>query len=213
MAHVAACAELTPARVEVGYPPGRMSPPKVSKNVSKKAPAPSPVEASKKAPRRASVERRARATATGATSARAPAPPPPVIGKAAAPGRKTRPASSQETVEGYIGSLSGWQSSVVRTICNIVRATAPNAREFVHESQPIYEENGPFCYVQALSGTVTFGFWRGSELNDPRRLLRGDGDKVRHVRLTGERDVDPRAFAAFVKQAVELNRRLGDPIR
>ena len=67
--------------------------------------------------------------------------------------------------------------------------------------------------MKAVNAGVNFGFWRGAELNDPRRLLEGEGDKMRHVKLTGERDVDPKAFAAFVKQAVELNRRLGDPSR
>jgi hypothetical protein len=156
----------------------------------------SPRAVSRKAPGRSSAAG-SRTPKAGGSSSTTPRPP----------------RSSQQTVEGYIGALSGWESSAVRTICNIVRATAPNARETMKASLPTYEENGPFCYVEALSGSVTFAFWRGAELSDPRRLLQGSGSKMRHVKLTKERDVDPRAFAAFVKQAVELNRRLGDPSR
>jgi hypothetical protein len=121
--------------------------------------------------------------------------------------------AAHQTVEEYIRALSGWQASAVRSICNIVRATAPKAKESIKWAQPVYEQEGPVCYLKAFNACVNFGFWRGAELSDPKRLLRGEGDKMRHVKLSSERDVDPKAFAAFVKQAVELNRRLGDPTR
>jgi hypothetical protein len=36
---------------------------------------------------------------------------------------------------------------------------------------------------------------------------------MRHVKLTGTKDVDEDAFAAFVKQAVKLNQEKGDPTK
>jgi len=60
---------------------------------------------------------------------------------------------------------------------------------------------------------VNFGFWRGVELDDPAGLLVGSGEKMRHVRLESVDDVDEAAFAAFVRQAAQLNLVKGDPTR
>jgi hypothetical protein len=60
---------------------------------------------------------------------------------------------------------------------------------------------------------VTFGFWRGAELDDPRGLFEGSGEQMRHVKLTSVDGIDRDALTAFVRQAVELNSSQGDPTR
>jgi len=60
---------------------------------------------------------------------------------------------------------------------------------------------------------VNFGFWRGVDLDDPHGLLSGDGEKMRHVKLSSPDAIDADQFTAFIRQALELNRRKGDPIK
>lgn len=117
------------------------------------------------------------------------------------------------TVDDYIDDLSGWQKDVVSQLRVIVREAAPNAEEAIKWSQPVYSTNGPFCYFKAFGGHVNFGFWRGVDLEDPKGLLQGDGERMRHVKLTSTDEVNPRAFRAFVKDAVRLNQLEDDPTR
>lgn len=77
--------------------------------------------------------------------------------------------------------------------------------------QPVYEEDGPICYFKSFSDHVTFGFWRGTEMPDPAGLLRGEGDKMRHVRLTMFDDIPRDPLEEFVRNAVRLNRERGNP--
>lgn len=83
--------------------------------------------------------------------------------------------------------------------------------ESIKWSQPVYEDNGPFAYFKASRDYVTFGFWRGVDLDDPRGLLKGTGNKMRHVKLRTLEDVKKTQLEAMVKHAVRLNRTKGDP--
>lgn len=117
------------------------------------------------------------------------------------------------TVDDYINGLGTEQREIVARIRKLVLRAAPGARESIKWAQPVYESDGPFSYIKAFKNAVNFGFWRGVEIRDPKRLLRGSGDKMRHVRLGRVEDVDERALEDFVHQAVRLNRDKGDPTK
>ncbi len=117
------------------------------------------------------------------------------------------------TVDGYIDSLPPNQSEIVAALRRIVRKAEPKAKETFKWAQPVYESGGPFCYIKAFKTAVNFGFWRGVDLKDPKGRLEGSGEKMRHVKITRLEDIDEGLFAAFVKQAVQLNTTKGDPSR
>jgi hypothetical protein len=120
---------------------------------------------------------------------------------------------AEKMVDQYIAGLEGWKAEIVSSVRRVVREAAPDAKESLKWSQPVYEINGPFCYVRAFKDYVNLGFWRGADLQDPKGLLQGSGDKMRHVQLRSMDDVDEGQFADFVRQAVELNRTKGDPTK
>jgi hypothetical protein len=120
---------------------------------------------------------------------------------------------AEKTVGAYIAGLDGWKAEVASKVRQIVLEAAPDAVESIKWAQPVYETNGPFCYMKAFKNSVNFGFWRGVELEDPKGLLQGAGDKMRHVKLTGIDDVDEAELAGFVRQAVQLNSAKGDPTK
>lgn len=118
-----------------------------------------------------------------------------------------------KTVDEYIQGLEGWQAEVVSAVRQLVREAAPEAKESIKWAQPVYEVNGPICYIKAFKNNVNFGFWRGTQLSDAEGILQGSGDKMRHVKLVGVQDIQESALQDLVRSAVELNRSLGDPTR
>ncbi len=120
---------------------------------------------------------------------------------------------ASKTVDAYIASLPPEQAKIVSTIRGIIRKAAPKASESFKWAQPVYEVNGPFCYIKAFKAYVNFGFWRGIDLPDPLGLLEGEGGKMRHVKLTSMKDIRKKALQDFVKEAVRLNRTKGDPTK
>jgi len=118
---------------------------------------------------------------------------------------------AEKTVDGYIESLSGWQAQAVSQVRDIVNTAVPEAEEAVKWAQPVWNFLGPFAYIKAFKQHVNYGFWRGAELSDPQDLLQGGGEKMRHVKIASLADINEEAFAAFAKEALELNRTKGDP--
>jgi hypothetical protein len=126
------------------------------------------------------------------------------------------PVPPQQTVEDYVSKVAPWQRTVIEKLRTVVRAAAPRASEAIKWSQPVYEHKGPFAYIKAHAASVNFGFWRGAELDDPKRLLQGLGDKMRHVKIVEAQVLDEPTtvtLAAFVEQAFKLNDKKGDPTK
>ena len=118
------------------------------------------------------------------------------------------------SVDEYVAQkLNAEQAAIVAALRAIVRKAAPKSTEVVKWAQPIFEANGPFAYIKPSKNHVTFGFWRGAELADPKGLLTGDGDRMRHVKLASVKDINKSALTAFVKEAFKLNTEKGDPTR
>ena len=116
------------------------------------------------------------------------------------------------TIEEYIASLGGdWRADAVASLRAVVDAAAPDAESSIKWAQPVWAANGPFAYVKAFGRSVNFGFWRGAELDDPGGLLEGDGDRMKHLTLREGDTIPTDALAGLVRQAVELNRELGNP--
>jgi len=119
-----------------------------------------------------------------------------------------------KTIDEYIASLGGdWRAETVAELRRVVDAAAPEARGTIKWAQPVWESNGPFAYVKAFGRSVNIGFWRGVQLDDPAGILEGDGDRMKHITLREGDAVAADELAAFVRQAVALNRELGSPAR
>jgi hypothetical protein len=114
-------------------------------------------------------------------------------------------------VDAYVERLEAWQREVIQRVRRLVREMAPEAAESIKWGQPVFERGGPFAYVRPAGSHVTFGFWRGAELDDPSGVLEGAGDRMRHVKLHEAAEIDEETLGAFVRHAVALNHRHGNP--
>jgi hypothetical protein len=119
--------------------------------------------------------------------------------------------AERKTIEEYIAGVGGWQGGVLAELDTLVRMTAPKATGAVKWAQPVYEQNGPVVWMKPASKHVSIGFWRGAEMDDPKGLLEGEGDRMRHVKITEGSKVPTTAIREFVNQAVALNEAKGDP--
>ena len=117
------------------------------------------------------------------------------------------------SVDDWAKKLTGWQADALRIIRALVTRHAPDATLAMKWGQPVWEQNGPFAWLRPAAKHVSFGFWRGAELSDPDGHLEGEGDRMRHLKMTSAADLDQLPIEHFVKQAVALNGANGDPTK
>lgn len=157
-----------------------------------------------------------KAPAKKAPKAKKAAPKRPAPKKKAAP--KPRMTAKVSPLRGT--SVDDWakqkltteQQQILAVLLELIAEEAADAEHVIKWAQPVWELSGPFAYFKPSKQHVTFGFWRGAELDDPEGLLEG-GDRMKHVKLRGVHEAKRPAIRGFVRHAASLNRAKGDPTR
>ncbi len=103
----------------------------------------------------------------------------------------------------YLSDQSTRNRAIIRVLRAFVKRLAPGLTETVKWGNGCWiGPGGPTAYVFSASDHVQFGFFRGSALKDPKGLLVGKGQYVRHVKIYRPADFDERACAALLRQAL-----------
>ena len=118
-----------------------------------------------------------------------------------------------KTVDEYIAEHDDWRRETLESVREAIRSAAPAAQESVKWAQPVYESNGPFAYFRSFANAVNVGFWRGAQLDDPDGRLDGGGDRMRHMTIREGQPVERELIETWVRQALELNERHGNPTK
>jgi hypothetical protein len=122
--------------------------------------------------------------------------------------KKTKPAASPDA---YVAALAGWQREIVETLRSAVRAAA-TLDEVVKWGHLVYLANGPVLLIRAEEGRVLLGFWRGQSLRKIEPELKPGGKYEMATRTLHQAStVDPAVVRRLTKEAVALNKKLGDP--
>ncbi|MBI2183398.1 MAG: DUF1801 domain-containing protein [Thaumarchaeota archaeon] len=89
----------------------------------------------------------------------------------------------------------------------IVLKTDPSIREAIKWGNITFVAYGNLAWILNYDTTdyINFGFFKGTELSDPKKLLEGTGKGLRHVKIRSEKQIDAEQLAAWVKEAIQLN--------
>ena len=105
--------------------------------------------------------------------------------------------------EEYLAGQTPRNRDVIRALRTFVKRVAPQLQESVKWGNGCWlQGNAPVAYVYSAPDYVQFGFFRGATLKDPKRLLIGKGQYVRHIKVRVPAEIDERAFGALLRQAV-----------
>lgn len=113
--------------------------------------------------------------------------------------------------DAYVAALGGWQRGCVETLRTAVRDAAA-LDEAIKWRHLVYFSNGPVLLIRAEAERVLFGFWRGQRLQGVEpRLKPGGKYEMATLELREGTTPDAATVKRLTREAVELNRRLGDP--
>ncbi len=124
--------------------------------------------------------------------------------------KKAPPAA---TPAAYVAALDGWRRRTVVGLRAAVRKAAA-LDETVKWGNLVYFSNGPVLLIRAEEERVLFGFWRGKRLRDIEpRLKPGGKYEMATLELRQGMSVGPATVRRLTREAVALNRDVGDPTR
>jgi hypothetical protein len=103
----------------------------------------------------------------------------------------------------YLADQTPRHQGLIRALRKFVKTVAPTLQESVKWGNGCWlQGKTPVAYVYSAPDYVQFGFIRGSALKDPKGLLHGEGQFVRHIKVHTRADIDAKAFAALLRQAM-----------
>jgi hypothetical protein len=115
------------------------------------------------------------------------------------------PMKAYATFDLYLADQPAKNQRIIRALRTFMKRTFPKLDESVKWGNGCWLKGKlPVAYVYSDKEWVQFGFMRGSALEDPRALLEGEGQYVRHVKVRSVQDIDAKAFSALVRQAQKL---------
>lgn len=117
------------------------------------------------------------------------------------------PASPDE----YVQSIGGWQRDRVVMLRDIALRVG-DSDETVKWGHLVYLANGPAFLIRAEGDRVLFGFWRGKRLLDIEPRMTGTGKyEMKTLELGEDTTIDPAIAERLIREAIRLNRTIGNP--
>lgn len=102
----------------------------------------------------------------------------------------------------YLEAQSPRNQAIIRALRAFVRRAEPELSESVKWGNGCWiGSKGPVAYVYSDTEYVQFGFFHGASLKDPKGLLEGKGQYVRHIKVRNRSAIDRPAFAGLLRQA------------
>ncbi|HEU0294008.1 MAG TPA: DUF1801 domain-containing protein [Anaerolineales bacterium] len=107
------------------------------------------------------------------------------------------------SVQEWLANLAPNIRAVTKQLRAVARKNMPKAHEFIYHDAIGYSVNdSPFdriCYIAPQKrGYVNFGFFFGAGLPDPEKLLIGEGQRLRHVKIWSVEDAKNPALAKLI---------------
>jgi hypothetical protein len=105
-------------------------------------------------------------------------------------------------IDAWMKRHPGELGAIARHWFDVMRKCGDEVRELMHDGCPTAcLGDAPFAYVNVFTSHVNVGFFRGSSLPDPGRLLQGSGKRMRHVRLKPGGSANSAALSKLVRLA------------
>ena len=93
-------------------------------------------------------------------------------------------AKRDPAIDGWMKQHAGELGAIAQKWFEVMRKCGDEVRELLHDGCPTAcLGDAAFGYVNVFTSHVNVGFFQGTSLPDPARLLQGTGKFMRHVKL------------------------------
>ncbi|WP_291840456.1 DUF1801 domain-containing protein [Brevundimonas sp.] len=118
--------------------------------------------------------------------------------------------SASALIDDRIATLDDWRGETLARVRALIHEADPEVVEtWKWRGVPVWEHAGILCTGETYKAAVKLTFAKGAALPDPTGLFNAglDGGTRRAIDLPEGAALDPTAFKALIRAAIELNSR------
>jgi hypothetical protein len=121
--------------------------------------------------------------------------------------------SPSQLIDARIKELGDWRGKTLAKVRRLIKKADPKVVEewkwvkATNPGTPVWSHSGGICTGEAYKSVVKLTFFKGAQLNDPKRLFNSSlaGNARRAIDLHEGDQIDEIAFEALIREAVALN--------
>jgi hypothetical protein len=112
-----------------------------------------------------------------------------------------------------IAGIEGWQGKTLTRMRELIKEADPDVVEEIkwvkatNPGVPTWSHDGIICTGESYKAVVKLTFAKGASLPDPAKLFNSslEGNTRRAIDIREGEEIDPKAFKALIKAAIDLN--------
>jgi hypothetical protein len=121
--------------------------------------------------------------------------------------------TASEQIDQRIAELGDWRGETLAAIRALIKEADPDVVEewkwakASSPGTPVWSHDGLICTGESYKSVVKLTFFKGASLDDPAGLFNSslEGNTRRAIDIGEGEQLDPEAFKALVRAAVDLN--------
>jgi hypothetical protein len=121
--------------------------------------------------------------------------------------------SASQQIDQRIAELGDWRGETLGAIRALIKEADPDVVEewkwakATSPGTPVWSHDGLICTGESYKAVVKLTFFKGASLDDPAGLFNSslEGNTRRAIDVREGEQLDPDAFKALVRAAVDLN--------
>lgn len=108
-------------------------------------------------------------------------------------------------VDAIVAKLKSPQKETVQALRELVLETGSDLKEQVKWRNPTYTRKDNVCWIILYKDHADFGFFKGTSLSDPHKVLEGTGKRLRHVKIRAVEEIKPEVLRPLIREALALD--------
>lgn len=116
--------------------------------------------------------------------------------------------SASALITRRIEELGDWRGATLARVRALIHEADPEIEEtWKWRGVPVWEHDGIVCTGESYKQVVKLTFHRGASLPDPAGLFNSslEGNQRRAIDIAEGQELDPSAFTALIRAAIDLN--------
>jgi hypothetical protein len=108
-----------------------------------------------------------------------------------------------QKVTDYISKASIEQITTLETLRKLIHECVEDVTEEIKWNMPVFGKTKDFAYLRFAKKHLTLGFYQIDKLKDPDNLLEGEGNSLKHIKITQLDDKQKQQIKEWLNQITE----------
>lgn len=108
-----------------------------------------------------------------------------------------------QKVTEYICKASAEQIATLETLRQLIHESVEDVTEEIKWNMPVFCKMKDFAYIRFAKKHITLGFYHIDKLIDPDNLLEGEGNTLKHIKITQLDNTQKQQIKKWLKQITE----------